>query len=405
MADDLNLRPLQSTPDSHQSVQSPEEKEKKLPAIQARAAEVVGRLVAIEERDLGEKREMMLKVETLGKDAEYKLSKASALLKRPVQDLAKAAEEGSDVDEALLSLQGKVREVNPNEIDFSMGFVRRLVSKLPFVGTPISRWAARYQAVSSVIEDIANSLRLGMQQLAQDNIELATDRDRMRELIFDLEDYVAFGQLLDAELVAQIANESDDNKRKFLEEEILFALRQRIMDLQQRLAVNQQGVQSADLLIGNNKELIRGIKRALDVTIEALAIASNIALGLQRQKKQLEALNATNETASELLYQTSKRLQEQGVEIHKQASQASLDMEKLKATFANSLAAWDAINSFRREALPKMKQTINELEQLSAQQSQLTEKMERGSQMRQEFSGMFSLDGDNSEKKIKPQDI
>ncbi|MBD3639554.1 MAG: toxic anion resistance protein [Marinobacter sp.] len=378
---------------------STDEKKEKLPVFQSKAAEVLERLVAVGERDLSERREVILEVEGLGKDAEYKLSKASALLKRPVHELAQAADEGSAIDEALLSLQGKVREVNPNEVDFSMGFVRRLLSRLPFVGTPVSRWAARYQAVSRVIEDIANSLRLGMQQLSQDNVDLATDRDRMRELTFELEDYVAFGQLLDAELEAQIEKEADDSKRKFLEEEVLFALRQRIMDLQQRLAVNQQGVQSADLLISNNKELIRGIKRALDVTIEALAIASNIAMGLQRQKKQLEALNASNETASELLYQTSQRLQEQGVEIHKQASQASLDMEKLKATFANSLAAWDAINSFRREALPNMKQTITELESLSEQQAQLTEKMERGSQMRHHFAGMFSLESGKTDAK------
>ncbi|MFO7530392.1 MAG: toxic anion resistance protein [Marinobacter sp.] len=390
----------------HTKLHSPEladlpvdEKKEKLPGFQSKAAKVVERLVAIGERDLSEKREVVLEVESLGKDAEYKLSKASALLKRPVHELAQAAEDGSDVDQALLSLQGKVREVNPNEVDFSMGFLRRLLSRLPFVGTPVSRWAARYQSVSRVIEDIANSLRLGMQQLSQDNIDLATDRDRMRELTFELEDYVAFGQLLDAQIVAQIEKETDESKRKFLEEEILFALRQRIMDLQQRLAVNQQGVQSADLLISNNKELIRGIKRALDVTIEALAIASNIAMGLQRQKRQLEALNASNETASELLYQTSQRLQEQGVEIHKQASQASLDMEKLKATFANSLAAWDAINSFRREALPSMKQTITELESLSEQQSRLTEKMERGRQMRHQFTGMLSLESGETDAK------
>lgn len=365
--------------------------EDRLPALQVRAAEVVQQLVAIGARDLSERRQMVGEVETLGKEVEHKLGESSALLKRPIHELAQAAEEGSEVDQALLALQGKVRAVNPNDIDFSMGYFRTMLAKLPFVGTPISRWAAKYQAVSKVIEDIANGLRLGMQQLAEDNAELAKDRDRMRELTFELEDYVAFGQLLDTEVAAQIDKESDPDRKKFLEEEILFALRQRIIDLQQRLAVNQQGVQSADLLIGNNKELIRGIKRALDVTIETLSIASTIALGLARQKKQLEALNATNETASELLHQTSQRLREQGVAIHKQASQASLDMEKLKATFANSLAAWEEISSFRREALPSMRQTITELEELSAQQAALTEKMEKGEAMRSRFTESFSL--------------
>lgn len=364
----------------------------RLPELKIKAAEVVQQLVVIGPRELDQRREMVTEVETLGREVEHKLSETSALLKKPIHELAQAAEDGSEVDQRLLALQGKVREVNPNEIDFSMGFMRRMLSKLPFVGTPISRWAAKYQEVSSVIEDIANALRLGMQQLSEDNKSLAVDRDRMRALTFELEDYVAFGELLDAEVVSKIEQETDAEKKKFLEEEILFALRQRIMDLQQRLAVNQQGVQSADLLIGNNKELIRGIKRALDVTVEALSVASTIAMGLARQKKQLDALQATNETASDLLLQTSERLKTQGVEIHKQAASASLDMDKLKQTFANSLAAWEDINSFRREALPSMRQTINELQTLSDSQRELTEQMEQGQAARNRFSKTFSLD-------------
>lgn len=229
-----------------------------------------------------------------------------------------------------------------------------------------------------------------MQQLSEDNKSLAVDRDRMRALTYELEDYVAFGELLDAEVVSKIEQEADAEKKKFLEEEILFALRQRIMDLQQRLAVNQQGVQSADLLIGNNKELIRGIKRALDVTVEALSVASTIAMGLARQKKQLDALQATNETASDLLLQTSERLKTQGVAIHKQAASASLDMDKLKQTFANSLAAWEDINSFRREALPSMRQTINELQTLSDSQRELTEQMEQGQALQPVFQDLLT---------------
>lgn len=364
----------------------------RMPELKAKAADVVQQLVEVGPRQLDQRREIVSQVETLGREVEHKLSKTSALLKKPIHELAQAAEDGSDVDQKLLALQGKVRAVNPNDVDFSMGFARRILSKLPFVGTPISRWAAKYQEVSSVIEDIANGLRLGMQQLAEDNKSLANDRDRMRSLTFELEDYVAFGELLDGEVVKQIEQEADAEKKKFMDEEILFALRQRIMDLQQRLAVNQQGVQSADLLIGNNKELIRGIKRALDVTVEALSVASTIAMGLARQKKQLEALQATNETASDLLLQTSERLKGQGVEIHKQAASASLDMDKLKQTFANSLAAWEDINSFRREALPTMRQTINELQALSDQQRGLTEQMEQGQAARNRFSETFSLE-------------
>lgn len=383
---------LKKTEQSAKPETAPSKTGEHLPELRIKAVNVVNQLMAIGPREVEEQREMVTEVETLGKDVEHRLSETSALLKKPIHELAQAAEDGSEVDQALLALQGKVRDVNPSDLDFSMSFLQRMLAKLPFVGTPLSRWAAKYQEVSAVIQDIANGLRLGMQQLAEDNNELAKDRDRMRKLTFELEDYVAFGELLDAEVVKQVEQEQDADKKKFMEEEILFALRQRIMDLQQRLAVNQQGVQSADLLISNNKELIRGIKRALDVTIEALSVASTIAMGLARQKKQLEALQATNDTASELLLKTSERLRSQGVEIHKNAASASMDMAKLKETFANSLAAWEDINSFRREALPTMRQTINELQALSDQQRDLTEQMEQGQAARNRFANTFSLD-------------
>jgi len=38
-------------------------------------------------------------------------------------------------------------------------------------------------------------------------------------------------------------------------------LRQRIQDLQQQLAVNQQGVLAVELIIRNNKELMKGVDK------------------------------------------------------------------------------------------------------------------------------------------------
>ena len=81
-------------------------------------------------------------------------------------------------------------------------------------------------------------------------------------------------------MVDKLATEigPDDPRREFVEEDILFALRQRTLDLQQQLAVNQQGVLAIEIIIRNNRELIRGVDRALDVTISALQVAVTVAL-------------------------------------------------------------------------------------------------------------------------------
>lgn len=60
------------------------------------------------------------------------------------------------------------------------------------------------------------------------------------------------------------------------------------MDLQQQLAVNQQGILAAEILVKNNKELIRNVDRGINVTVSALETAVAVALTLNNQKLVLE---------------------------------------------------------------------------------------------------------------------
>jgi len=139
--------------------------------------------------------------------------------------------------------------------------------------------------------------------------------------------YVQFGQVLDQRLATKIESDTSltEDRRKFLQEEVLFPLRQRVLDLQQQLAVNQQGVITAETVVRNNR-----------------ATAATFALAAQTQKQVLRGVQAVNKTTDELINQTAERLRTQGVEIQKQASQASLDVDNLKAAFANVQGAQSA---------------------------------------------------------------
>lgn len=83
--------------------------------------------------------------------------------------------------------------------------------------------------------------------------------------------------------LAKLRNE-DPDKIRFITEEVLFPLRQRVMDLQQMLVVNQQGIMAIEVVVRNNKELIRGVDRAKNVTISALKISVTVASALYNQK-------------------------------------------------------------------------------------------------------------------------
>jgi len=188
-------------------------------------------------------------------------------------------------------------------------------------------------------------------------------------------------------LVYCVENElkPDEPKHKFINEEILFPLRQRIQDLQQQMVVNQQGILSIEMIIRNNKELIRGVNRALNVTMSALQVAVTLALALANQRIVLDKVNALNETTNNLIAGTAERLKTQGAEIHKKAASTQLDMDTLKKAFSDIREALNDISKFRLEALPKMASTILELNKITNEQDKALEDLEKGNRVAATF--------------------
>jgi uncharacterized protein YaaN involved in tellurite resistance len=141
-------------------------------------------------------------------------------------------------------------------------------------------------------------------------------------------------------------------------------------------------VLSLALIMRNNEELMRGVNRAIDVTVSALQVAVTAALALANQKVVLDKITALNATTNELIAGTAQRLRTQGTAIHTQASSAMLDMAALKSAFADINAAMDEIARYRREALPQMANTILEFDKLAAEGEQAIRKYEEGERAR-----------------------
>ncbi len=151
-----------------------------------------------------------------------------------------------------------------------------------------------------------------------------------------------------------------------------------MIDLQQQLAVNQQGGLAAEIIIRNNKELGRGVNRALNVTVTALEVGATVAMALANQKIVLEKVESVSKTTSDLIAGTAARLKTQGTQIHNQASTAQLNIESLKSAFADIQTAMEDVSNFRVNALPQMANTIMELDKISASAEKAIQRMEEG---------------------------
>ncbi len=319
-------------------------------------------------------------IETLGLDLQEEATNRSAMLKEPIGKIMKKTEEGGEVASALIDLKIQVEELDPGNVDLEAGWFTRLLGWIPGIGTPLKRYFTRFEDSQTVIDAIVRSLLDGKDQLLKDNDILAEDQAFMRENTYKLEKAIKLAQMLDTKLSYKLEREltSSPDQAKFVQEELLFPLRQRIMDLQQQLAVNQQGVITLEVLMRNNKELVRGVDRAQHVTINALQVAVTLAMALANQKIVLDKVEAVNKTTSDLIANTAKRLKQQGAEIHKQASSAQIDMEALKSAFNDIHSALDDISAYRQDALPRMADTIREMDQLTTEGEKKIQNMERG---------------------------
>lgn len=348
------------------------------PELEEKAEQFALQLIEPAAQDLDAQQKNIAAIENMGLGLQKKAASSSKMLQQPINNLKSQNEKGGGVADSLVDLKMQVEALDPAKFDFKAGFLARWFGWLPFIGTPLKKYFSQFESAQTIIDAVISSLEKGRDQLHRDNITLSEDQKRMREMTFSLEKQVQFGQELDTKLSYHLSRTVTDDKKKYVEEELLFTLRQRIQDLQQQLAVNQQGVMALEILVRNNKELVRGVNRALNVTVTALEVAVTVALALDNQKIVLDKINALNTTTNDLIAGTSNRLKTQGAEIQKMAASTNLDMEVLKNSFADINAAMDDINNFKREALPQMADAILEMDKITTTANESIVKMEKG---------------------------
>lgn len=343
------------------------------------AANNVQAIMELDIESLEKRRQVLQSIDNFGVNTMRSSSEKNALLQVQVGKLSKTGDEGGQVAKGLTELQLQLKDLDPSIIDFAKSGL------LGMVFNPLRRYFAKFQKADAVISDIIVSLDKGKTVLRNDNTTLEIEQQALRELTKKLQKEIQLGMLMDSEIesqveAAKIRQESED-KVRFITEEVLFPLRQRVMDLQQMLVVNQQGIMAIEVVIRNNKELIRGVDRARNVTVTALKISVTVASALYNQKIVLKKIELLNETTNNLISATSKMLKDQGAAIHKQALETSISVDTMKQAFTDVLSALDSISTYKQEALPRMRETINQFSELAVTGEEQIQRLERGQKL------------------------
>jgi len=331
--------------------------------VKEKARQNAHEIMALNLDAVEEKRKMLKSIDDFAVEILQNSARKNTLLQATVGSLSKGGEEGSVVSVSLTDLHREIRDLDPSSLDFAKeGILGKFFN-------PVRRYFEKYNRADGVIQDIIVSLDKGKATLKNDITTLDIEEDSLREITKKINTELALGMEMDASLSAQIEEAErrgeDEEKIRFVTEEILFPLRQRVMDMQHMVVVNHQGIVAMEVIKRNNKELIRGVDRAKTITVTALRTAVMVAGALYNQRIVLKKIELLNETTGNIISSTSRMLKEQGAAIQKQATEASISPDVLKQAFRDALAALDDIAAFKRQALPKMQETVSQFRELA----------------------------------------
>ncbi|WP_311476934.1 toxic anion resistance protein [uncultured Gulosibacter sp.] len=266
-----------------------------------------------------------------------------------------------EVSRSLADLRNTVEELAPEERKFGSRFLRMLPG-----GKQVQRYFRKYESNQEQLNTVLLALDRGQDTLRKDNAALGVERKALWESMVQLKKLSGLLTELDNSVVEKIASlqaSGEAEAATAMQNDVLFAIRQRHTDVQTQLAVSVQSYLSMDLIQDNNLKLIDGVERAKTTTMTALRTAVVVAQALENQKIVLDQIDAVNNTTNDMIDRTSQMLRDNTARIQEQAVNSGVSLETLQRAYDNVFATIDQVETFRAAANNHFAQTIANLEQ------------------------------------------
>ena len=302
-------------------------------------------------------------IDGFGDEIVSKSIRKNQLLEKTLGQLSRASSESGAVVHSLNQLNLTLKELDPSGISFEQNFFSRLFS-------PIKNYFEKYEEADEDLKEIFLSLQKGKKALRQDNTTIEIEQQSLRELSAKLADKIELGRQL-AKRLENALNSlrqqgADRVKIDFIEQDILYPLNRKLVDLQQMQLVNEQGYYAMDIVRKNNRELISAITRAQTVTMAALRTAVILAGAKYNQRLGMKNVREIN-LAADNLAKSSASLRPDSQDFQSQLDQTSASVETLKQAFENAFNALDGLQEYRNKALPQMEKSLEDFHQLARQ--------------------------------------
>ncbi|MBF0431626.1 MAG: toxic anion resistance protein [Fibrobacteria bacterium] len=340
----------------------------------AKKAENFVDLLLSNEYGQGDKR---VAVDEMGLEVQQLAARRSSMLKEPTKTLYRS-KDGKSIGDGLVDLKQKMLELDPVKFGLSVHNIQTMLGKTK-IGKLIDKYWTKAQSMDTVINTIVISLDKGAQQLQRDNDTFADDQAAMREATVKLRDMIQVITLVDKTIESRLENGVvDPEQSKFVKQELLFPIRQRIMSLQQTLMACQQAIMTAEIMISTNRELLRATNDAKFISVVQLQNVLSLITGLYHQKDQLTKIKQLNETTSKFMQYGAELLDSQATEVQKEAVNCMIGLEVIEGCMKHINSAFQKIDAFREEALPGMKESVERMDKMISINEEQIKKRDKG---------------------------
>lgn len=282
------------------------------------------------------------------------------------------------VSTSLADLRNMCDELAPEDESFGA----KVLGFLPFgnsIKRKAGRYLQRYESNKKQLDEIVAALDRSKGLVQKDNAAITVECRNLWEDMIELQKAYALLSDLDAHLTAEIAKRAasgDEAGARALEQNALFACRQRRMDVVTQSAVTVQAYLNMQIIQTNNKQIVRSVERAKTTTLTALRTAVVVAQGLENQKRVLDQVDAVNAETNRMIEYTAGLLQDNSSRTWQQATSTGVSAETLGKAFDAVFQTLDNIDTYKAQATKIMGENIQRLdEQMTAAKQRLAEHM------------------------------
>lgn len=335
-------------------------------ALQEEVTQMIDSLFLVDLSSASNKLSLTNKIEELGDNIIKRSSSACSLLNVRIGALNKLNDNNDPKSEIITTIEDlnyEMKKLDPSKINFDE---KGLFGK---ISRSIKKYFEQYKTADAIIKEIFDSLEKSKKRLESDNKTLEIKQVEFRNVTLELKNLINYliylNNALEERLILAKKQGQDEEVIHFIETNIVFIIVDKINNLQTQLTTNQNGYVALEILIQNNKVLLRNAKNAQTTTRSAIETAIIVASALYDQKITLKQIDMLNSTTNHYISQTSKLLKSQGTAIQKQAIESGgISTETLKEAFTNTFEALEEINTFKQEAIPLLRARIDEFSKL-----------------------------------------